>query len=164
MAGTKIIAMEGFASYAKIFPENMDDNMEYHAATEGQYNMMFSFATEDDLAAYINAGGPEKSMGHDLIKESTFGIGKCIKLKRPNKHKSGIEDFGGAPAVYDHTEGESVKRYTFTDGELGNGSRVKVKVSIYGEGARAIVRLEKVAVMDVVEFDRESAPEPKEGF
>ena len=164
MAGTKIIAMEGFASYAKIFPENMDDNMEFHAATEGQYNMMFSFATEKDLAAYINAGGPDKAMGHELIKPSEFGIGKAIKLKRPNKHKSGIEDFGGAPAVYDHREGETVKRYTFEDGELGNGSRVKVKVSIYGEGARAIVRLEKVAVLDAVTFDRETGATTSEGF
>ena len=38
MAKTTIVEMTGFVEWAKIFPENMDDNMEFHAATEGQFN------------------------------------------------------------------------------------------------------------------------------
>jgi hypothetical protein len=39
------------------------------------------------------------------------------------------------------------------DGELGNGTKVKVKISIYGEGATASVRLEKIAVLELVKFE-----------
>lgn len=156
MAKTKIIKMTGYVQYAKIFPENMDDNMDYHEKTQGQYNMNFYPETEADLETFFKAGAPESSMGHDTVKlgDPSLGMGKFIKLKRPNVHPSGIEDFGGAPLVFDHTEGEGLKRWSYTeDGELGNGTKAHVKVSIYGEGPRASIRLERVAVLDHVEYD-----------
>lgn len=153
MAKTKTVAMTGFLEYARVFPENMD-NGEFHEATEGQFNVNFYPETEADFDAFFENGAPTSSMGHDTIKLGRdFGMGKFLKLKRPNKHRSGIEDFGGAPAVFDFTNGESTKRWTFEDGELGNGTKAVVKVSIYGEGARASIRLEKIAVLEHVEFD-----------
>ena len=154
---TQLIAMTGFVTYAKVFNENMDANMDFHEKTEGQFNMNFYPATEEDFDTFFGAGAPQSTMGHDTIKlgDETLGVGgKYIKLKRPNKHPSGIEDFGGAPMVFDHTEGESLKKWSFTeDGELGNGTKVAVKVSIYGEGPRASIRLERIAVLNHVAFD-----------
>ena len=153
---TKLIAMTGFVTYAKVFNENMDDNMDFHEKTEGQFNVNFYPETEDDFKAFFAAGAPEASMGHNTVKlgDASIGMGKYIKLKRPNKHPSGIEDFGGAPLVFDFTEGESLKKWSFTDdGELGNGTKVVVKVSIFGEGPRASIRLERIAVLNHVVFD-----------
>ena len=153
---TKLIAMTGFVTYAKVFNENMDDNMDFHEKTEGQFNVNFYPETEDDFKTFFAAGAPETSMGHNTVKlgDESIGMGKYIKLKRPNKHPSGIEDFGGAPLVFDFTEGESLKKWSFTDdGELGNGTKVAVKVSIFGEGSRASIRLERMAVLNHVAFD-----------
>lgn len=153
---TKLITMTGYVTYAKIFNENMDDNMDFHEKTEGQFNMNFYPETEEDFEVFFGAGAPQSTLGFDTVKigDETIGMGKYIKLKRPNKHKTGIEDFGGAPLVFDHTEGDSLKKWSFTeDGELGNGTKVAVRVSIYGEGPRASIRLERVAVLDHVVYD-----------
>ena len=165
MAKTNIVEMTGFVEWAKIFPENMDDNMEFHSETQGQFNMNFYPESEGEFEKFFSAGAPTSSMGHDTIKlgNADIGLGKFVRLKRPNKHKSGIEDFGGAPAVYDFREGPSMKRWDFAeDGELGNGSKVKVKVSIFGTGSRASIRLEKVAVLEQVVF--EGAATKTKGF
>ena len=154
MAGTKIITMTGFVEWAKIFEGNMD-NSDFHAETEGQFNMNFYPESEKELKKFFDAGAPESSMGNDTIKlgNAELAMGKYIKLKRPNKHKGGIEAFGGAPKVYNHTEGESTKLWDLEeDGPLGNGSKVKVKVSIFGSGPRASIRLERVAVLNCVVY------------
>jgi len=166
MSKTKIITMTGYVEYAKIFKGNMDDNMDFHEKTEGQFNMNFYPESETDFKEFFEAGAPESSMGHDTIKigNSELALGKYLKLKRPNVHPAGIEAFGGAPAVFDWTEGESLKEWDFErDGELGNGSKVKVKVSIFGSGPRAVIRLERVAVLEAKIFTREEVEGPK-GF
>lgn len=164
---TKLIAMTGFVTYAKVFNENMDDNMDFHEKTEGQFNVNFYPETEDDFKTFFAAGAPETSMGHNTVKlgDESIGMGKYIKLKRPNKHPSGIEDFGGAPLVFDFTEGESLKKWSFTDdGELGNGTKVVVKVSIFGEGSRASIRLERMAVLNHVVYDGVKADDGVDRF
>ena len=158
MANTKYVTMTGFVEYAKVFEQNMDDNMDFHAATEGQYNMNFYPESEEDFKTFFAAGAPESTMGHDTIKigNSEVGLGKFLKLKRPNKHRSGIEAFGGAPKVFDFREGESTRQWDFdADGELGNGSKVMVKVSIFGSGPRASIRLERIAVLEQKVYTRE---------
>lgn len=158
MAATKFITMTGYVEYAKVFAENMDDNMDFHEKTQGQFNVNFYPETENDFKAFFDAGAPESAMGHDTIKmgNSELALGKYLKLKRPNVHPSGIEAFGGAPKVFDFREGESTKQWDFAeDGELGNGSKVKVKVSIYGSGPRASIRLERIAVLEQKVYTRE---------
>lgn len=148
--------MTGFLEYARVFPENMDANMEYHAKTEGQYNVNFYPEANEDFDKYFDAGAPVASMGHDAIKvgNAEIGSGKFLKLKRPNVHPAGIEDFGGAPVVFDFRDGSGTKKWSYdNDGELGNGTKATVKVSIFGNGTRASIRLEKIAVLEHVEFD-----------
>jgi len=156
---TTIVTMTGYLQYARVFPENMDNNMEYHEKTEGQYNVNFYPETQSEFEKFFEAGAPVSTMGHNTIKvgDPEVGTGKFLKLKRPNKHPSGIEDFGGAPVVFDFRKGEGMKKWQLEeDGELGNGTKAIVKASIYGSGPRASIRLEKIAVLELVEFNKEA--------
>lgn len=167
MAKTTIVAMKGFVEYARVFPENMDDNMDFHAKTEGQYNVNFYPANDDELEKFFAAGAPMEAMGHSTIKigNPDLAMGKYVKLKRPNKHTSGIVEFGGAPKVFDFRAGPSTQKWDMTsEGELGNGSEVMVKVSIYGNGGRASIRLERIAVINQVEFTGKSDDETEDCF
>ena len=156
MTKTTFVAMRGFVEYARVFEQNMDDNMEIHEKTQGQYNVNFYPADEEEMKKFFDGGAPQSSMGYDTIKmgNSELAMGKFLKLKRPNKHPSGIEDFGGAPKIFDFRDGESTKKWSFDeDGELGNGTEVLAKVSIYGTGPRASIRLEKLAVLDLKVYE-----------
>lgn len=150
---TTLVSMTGFVEYARVFTENMDDN-DYHEKTQGQFNVNFYPETTEGFEAYFQAGAPVSSMGHDTIKIGTpdLGTGKFLKLKRPNVH-SFAPEWGGAPTVFDFREGVSMKKWSMTDdGEVGNGSKVTVKVSVWSDGKKSIQRLEKVAVHELVEF------------
>ena len=154
---TTIVSMTGFVEYARVFPENMD-NGDYHEKTQGQYNCNFYPETTDGFEAFFNAGAPVSSMGHDTIKigNPELGTGKYLKLKRPNVHPI-VNEWGGAPTVFDFREGESLKKWSMTDdGEVGNGSKVTVKVSVWSDGKKSIQRLEKIAVHELVEFTGQS--------
>ena len=154
---TTIVSMTGFVEYARVFPENMD-NGDYHEKTQGQYNCNFYPETTEGFEAYFQAGAPVSSMGHDTIKigNPELGTGKFLKLKRPNVHPM-VAEWGGAPTVFDFREGESLKKWSMADdGEVGNGSKVTVKVSVWSDGKKSIQRLEKIAVHKLVEFTGQS--------
>ena len=154
---TTIVSMTGFVEYARVFPDNMDDN-DYHEKTQGQFNCNFYPESNEGFEAYFQAGAPVSSMGHDTIKlgNEAIGTGKFLKLKRPNVHAFAPE-WGGAPTVFDFREGESLKKWSMADdGEVGNGSKVTVKVSVWSDGKKSIQRLEKMAVHTLVEFTGQS--------
>lgn len=160
MANNHVTA-EGELYYPKLFPQNKEVS-EYTTKTEGSYNTVFIPASEEELNKFLDAGFPKESMGNQMIKEySVAGGRKGIKLKRPHVHPS-IEDFGGAPKVLDFTQGQGEKLWDFdVDGALGNGTKAKVKASIYvpEKGSKtkgAITRLDAVAVTEHVEHKGES--------
>ena len=96
---TKYGVFEGDLYYARIFEDNIDDS-EYHERTEGQFNTVFVPKDDDELQKIVELGFPEESMGNRMIKPIAAADNRAgMKLKRPNKHPSGIEDFGGAPSV-----------------------------------------------------------------
>ena len=168
MSKTKIVAMKGYVEYARVFESNMDDNMDFHGKTQGQYNVNFYPASNEEMEKFFAAGAPMSTMGHDTIKvgNQELGVdGKYLKLKRPNVHPSGIADFGGAPKVFDFRDGPSTTRWNVEEnGELGNGSEVMVKVSIYGSGPRASIRLERIAVVDQVVFEGTTGDDGEDKF
>lgn len=147
---TKYGTFEGEIFWARVFPDNMD-NSDYHKATEGQYNCVFIPKDDAELQKMMDLGFPKKSMGNEMVKAYDVAGGrKGMKLKRPNKHAK-FEKFGGAPAV---THGKTSELWDMAvDGELGNGTKVVVNISIYGEGSTASVRLEKVGVLELVQFE-----------
>ena len=147
---TKYGIFKGQVYWARIFKDNMDDS-DFHEKTQGQYNMMF--VPEDDtvLEEMLKLGFPEVSMGNQMIKPVELADGKKgMKLKRPNVHPSGYEGLGGAPIV---TKGKTNVPWDFVvDGALGHGTVVMAKISIYGEGSVASVKLEKVGVLEHVPY------------
>ncbi len=149
---TKYGVFEGKAYYARIFPDNMD-NSEYHEKTQGQYNMMFVPKDDETLQAMLALGFPEVSMGNKMVKSLDYADGALgMKLKRPNVHPSGYEGLGGAPVV---TKGKTNSPWDFiADGEIGNGSTVAVKISVYGEGSTASVKMERVGIIEHVPFEQ----------
>lgn len=154
---TKYGVFEGQLYYSKLFIDNMDDH-EYHEKTQGQFNTVFIPKDEAELNKIVALGFPEVSMGNKMIKEwAVADDRKGMKLKRPNVHPSGIEDFGGAPSV---TKGKTNTPWDYIeDGALGDGTKALVKLSIYGEGATASVRLEKVGILEHVPYDEVSESE-----
>jgi len=150
---TTLIGMSGYVEYARVFKENMDDS-DYHVKTQGQYNVNFYPESTEGFEDYFEAGAPVSSMGHDTIKVGNpeLGTGKFLKLKRPNLHAF-EEKWGGPPAVFDFREGVGMKKWDFAaDGEVGNGSKVIAKVSIWTDGKKSIQRLEKLAILELVEY------------
>jgi len=155
MSKTNWITMTGYLEYARVFEENID-NHEFHQHVGGQYNVNFYPETEEDIEKFFDAGAPKAVNGHKTLKEGTegLGLGKYFRLKRNNNHPT-FENYGGAPKVFDFTEGESTKRWTFEDGELGNGTKAVVKVSVFKGDKGSIVRLERLAVLEHVAWERE---------
>lgn len=147
---TKFGVFEGQLYYARLFEDTMDDS-EYHERTQGQYNTMFVPKDSDELNRLLEMGFPEVSMGNQMVKPITAADDRMgVKLKRPNVHPSGIDDFGGAPSI---TKGTTSQKWdNVVDGNLGNGTVAKVKISIYGEGSTAAVRLEKVGIVEHVPY------------
>ena len=150
---TQYVEATGEIYYARVFPQNIDD-AEFHQDKGGQYNCVFIPSDDSQMSKLTDAGFPESIMNYAQIKEYEVAGGrKGMKLKRNNKHPK-IEDFGGAPKVLDWTNGRGSKAWDFdTDGALGNGTKVTVKVSIYTGGRSPITRLEGVAVLDHVEYE-----------
>lgn len=154
MSKTKFGTFEGEIYYARVFAENMD-NSELHVATQGQYNCVFVPKDDNELDKIIKMGYPEVVLGHKMVKEYDVAAGrKGIKLKRHNVHPK-IADFGGPPQVL--KDDLKTEWSMAEDGELGNGTKVKVKISIYGEGSRASVRLEKIAVMEHIPYVKDAS-------
>ena len=148
---TKFGVFEGELFYPRLFEDTMDTS-EYHERTQGQYNTMFVPKDSDEVNRMISMGFPETAMGNQMIKPIDAADGKMgMKLKRPNVHPSGIDDFGGAPSV---TKGTTSSKWDFVeDGALGNGTTAKVKLSIYGEGSTASVRLEKIGILEHIPYE-----------
>lgn len=162
---TDVIKMNGYVTWAKLTPATIDD-AEYHEKTEGQYNCNFYFAEESDLKKYLDAGGPTESMGHQMVKEdpeAPVGIGKFIKLKRPNVHPS-VPAFGGAPRLFDWREEPGTTKKLDPSTAIGNWSEATAKVTIYGEGSTAVVRLEALAFTDIVDFEGDGVFENPDVF
>lgn len=160
MATTKRIIAEGTVEWVKIFPDHFDDNMQYHENTKGQYNMVFY---PDNLEKFIADGYPEQKGAFKTIKEGNpqYGSGKFVKLKRPVYNPNLPNEEGGkgvymsAPVVLNRTEDPAgSEEWSYSeDGPIGNGSRVKVQVSVYYGDRATIDTLDKVAVVELETYE-----------
>lgn len=176
---TKTVIMTGYLEYANIFSENYDDNMDFHAETEGEFNVNFYPESEDELTKlFEDTGFARRYRGKDRIKDPLmaennpregFGIGRYVILKRPRVHQM-YSQYGGQPEIVHFTEGRYNDTWSFNDdGELGNGTKAKVKVVVYGNGERMGHRLIKVGVLEHVPYikqdsDKEYVAVDADGF
>lgn len=165
--------------WAKVFKENADygdptaapKSVAGSVAKKGGQTVVNAyFTSEEDMEKLIEDGLDLKPLGYDRILEGNpeYGIGKFMKLKRDVvdnlrtfKDKRGREtevNFGGLPKVINATDRENKRLWDYAEmGEVGNGSTAIVKFDVYSDGAG--VRLEAIAVTDLVEFEPQEQSE-----
>lgn len=163
--------------YAQVFDENRD-NGDVHAETDGVYKVTLKVSPEQ-VQQLIDLGEQEVKLGYQTFKEVTIGDETFTSyvVKRPVKSKHLKDDVGepqvmGEPLVFDlntafeawnaagaigYIKPEFKTKWTVQDGLIGNGTKAKVKLSIYRGKNKAgkptcIVTLEEIAITELVPY------------
>lgn len=140
---TKYITIECIAEWAKVFEHNRDLHGYKNAwdDTEGRttINLIMS---NDDFDKLKKAGS--------LKRGTPDAQGRGVNVKVDRKWKTGRDWEDGAPEVL-RPDGNPWNPKV--DGEIGNGSKVRVQVSVAVLDATAITRLEKIKVLELVEYE-----------
>lgn len=159
MAKTEKIVLEGTCEWAKVFEDNRD--ME---GFEGAYKEHGGAYTINVILDSDNYTKLRET--HTMKKGTVHEDGMNVKFIRKHDQKftmkDGTEiDNGGAPTVW----GPDGNEWSFEEnGHIGNGSKVKVYLSVYGTSRKTIfgTRLEAVKVVDLVEMDQTTKEFPEE--
>lgn len=162
---TKYVTLEGIAEWAKVFEHNRDKTGYKGAfeATDGRTCINLIISKEDF----------DKLQKTGSMKRGTFDqAGRGINVKFDRKWNTGRDWDSGAPEVL-RPDGNPWD--VETDGEIGNGSLVRIQVAVTDLPKQGVVstRLEKVKVLNLVQYEgrdsefyrdetTESAPAPKE--
>ena len=149
------IVMDGYVKWARLRTSDMDTKF----VPDGQYNMEFYPATEEELAKIINEATERRKeiKLKDPYDGEGYGIGKYFKVSRNHVNRS-VEEFGGPPTIV-RMDGEAQSgKWDFEmDGGIGNGTKVRIKLVFYGEGNLAGHRLEKLGVLEHVPYELSDA-------
>ena len=144
------IVMDGYIKWARLRTSEMDTKF----VPDGQYNAEFYPEDQENLDKIMSEAKARcKQIAlKDPYDGEGFGIGKYFKIYRNHVNRS-VEEFGGPPVVV-KMDGDTVNdRWDFEmDGLIGNGSKVRIKVVMYGDGNMAGHRLEKLGVLDLVSY------------
>ena len=167
---TKIVYIEGTAQYAKVFegdqdlgknlPEGSDQRVKLESI-QGQY-VMNLFVTPEAKKKAIADGIPNKGMVGQLWKEDQEGniFYKCTRKhfnpKFTNKDTGEQGVVMGAPVIVKDTP-DGVKPWAKeTDGLIGNGSTVVVKMSVWED---KIAEMVAIKVVDHIPYEPASLNE-----
>ena len=148
---TRKVKLTGIAEWAKVFTQNRD--MEGFDGVYKDHNGACTIdliMDEDNLAAL--------KASRSMKKGSPDPQGRGTKVKFVRKFDTGRDWDSGAPTVK-KSDGSD---WDFSsDGPIGNGSTVEVELSVYDTSRPNIVgtRLDKVTVLDHVEYIRDTAGE-----
>lgn len=148
---TRKLKLTGIAEWAKVFTQNRD--MEGFDGVYKDHNGACTIdliMDEDNLAAL--------KASRSMKKGSPDPQGRGTKVKFIRKFDTGRDWDSGAPVVK-KSDGSD---WDFSsDGSIGNGSTVEVELSVYDTSRPNIVgtRLDKVTVLDHVEYVRDTAGE-----
>ena len=182
MSKTVWVQIDAYVSWAKIFEENRDTAEKARKqgvthkgvlkgleATEGKYTVDVSPATEADFDKVKAVLTDQVYGGAERYKDSEFGVGKSFNLQRKHLDKKTFKDrntgedkeydFGGEPELvwWNDEHGKDTPWDKQTDGFLGNGTKVKLKFSVYQSEDKPTtgdtLRLEKIGVVDHVKFE-----------
>lgn len=168
---TKVIILDVLLHYVKVFEENRDmgnDKVD-HSDTDGIYSVDLELTLEqvDQLKAL---GVPAATLGYQTFKKREEGDNYTFKVKRPHVSKYLKDDEGkrqvmGPPLVFDYNAAlkawdeagragrfdEYIAPWKMADGLIGNGTRAKVKLSVY-KGKATIVTLERIGFTELVQY------------
>lgn len=162
---TEQIRMKGTISWAKVYEPDTAFGAE-------KFKIDFYPETEADWKVFKDSGIQKK------VKENEQG--KFFQLDRPafkliqgkivNFTGPIIEDKDGK-VIVDYVNSEGKRIYSYEGKEkptrrgspilIGNGSKVEVTVSVYDTFKGKGQRLDKVKVLDLIEFKREAQPAPE---
>jgi hypothetical protein len=165
--------------YPQLFEGNRDRG-DMHSETDGITKVTIS-VTDEQEQELLDLGVPVSSMGYQTFKDYTIdGINfRGMVAKRPWISKYLKDDEGnprllGAPKVFDFNKAIAAFKASggvgrimdehktqwdvATDGLIGNGSKGKVKLSVYRGTNKAgkptcVVQLEEVAITEHVKYD-----------
>ena len=148
---TRKVKLSGIAEWAKVFTQNRD--MEGFDGVYKDHNgaCTIDLIMDDDNLAALKAS-------RSMKKGSPDPQGRGTKVKFVRKFDTGRDWDSGAPTVK-KSDGSD---WDFSsDGPIGNGSTVEVELSVYDTSRPNIVgtRLDKVTVLDHVEYIRDTAGE-----
>jgi len=173
---TTYVVLRGFVRWARLYPDDRDYGFEGAFEEEGgRYTIDFYPKDIDELQKYFDAGASPVVMGNNMVRDPehpkygsgdpSLGIGSYIKFRKEHNHK--VAKYAGAPHVFDWREAEdTTKLWSFptqdlddddnvitheNDGKIWNGSEVYVKLSLWGTGERAKIRIKSVAVIELAE-------------
>ncbi len=171
--------------YAQVFEENRDKG-EMHSETDGVTKVTLRLSDED-IQDLKNKGVPEVALGYQMFKDLTVDGETFVTyvVKRPwvskyLKNEDGSAIVMGAPLVFDYNKAaetfkesggtgfikdEHITPWSMKDGLIGNGTKAKVKLSIYRGKNKAgkptcVVTLEKIAITDLVAYEGGTVQDP----
>ncbi len=173
MSNTKFVQLRGYIEWAKIFHDNRDVSSTNKGVNkmlkeaDGQYKMNFYPIDDEELQKAKDTGLSEELYGGGQRFKHTgnFGCGRYFELKRKNRDMKEVKNketgeleevnFGGPVEVvwFNEEKGYNTPWNRETDGNIGNGSEVVVKFSVYGEGTGQTVRLIKVGVVKHLQYE-----------
>lgn len=164
--------------YAQVFEGNRD-KAEMHEATDGVTKVTLRLSDEQ-IQEMIDLGVPESALGYPTFKDVTIDgenfrayVAKRPWVSKYLKNEDGSPVQTGAPVVFDYNKmvqehkdagrtgrmkDEDITPWTIDDGLIGNGTKAKVKLSIYRGKNKAgkptcVVTLEKIAITDLVVYE-----------
>jgi hypothetical protein len=174
---TKWVTFDTTLFYAQVFEGNRDKGS-MHEETDGVTKVTL-LLNDEQVDKLKEMGVPATALGYDTFKKTAFsGDDWAYVAKRPwvskyLKTEDGSKQFMGAPLVFDYhaaTErwkatgstgrlsDEHIVPWTMQDGLIGNGTKAKVKLSVYVGTNKAgkptsVVTLESVAITDLVVYE-----------
>lgn len=134
----QLLELEGIANWAKVYETNRDTNEDFHG--EGGAYTVDVLLEKEELDKLTKSGS--------RLKPKIVDEGISIRFKRKHIHPAGIEELGGPPKVVGPDK-EPINQL------IGNGSKVKVYVSVYDTKMGKGTRLEGMHVTDLIEYESE---------
>lgn len=174
---TKWHTLDTTLYYAKVFEKNRDTN-DMHSASNGVTSVSM-ILTDEQIQELMDLGIPKSALGYETFKKKDFaGDDWVYTAKRPWTHKYLKEDDGspvhmGEPEVFDYNKAlakwseagatgslrDHIEQWSMVnDGLIGNGTKAKVKLSIYNGKNKAgkptnVTTLESIAITDLVVYE-----------
>lgn len=139
---TQLLELEGIGNWVKVFENNKDNNEDFHGPG-GAYTLDLVLGQEE-LDKLTESGS--------RLKPKLTDDGIAIRFKRKHVHPAGITELGGPPRVADDTGTKWDPNVI-----IGNGSKLKVFVSVYDTKLGKGTRLEAVQVMELAEYERDDS-------
>jgi hypothetical protein len=154
---------DALMEYVQVFSHNMDKGDDKTdagrtVASKGGQTKVTMVITEEVKDQMITDGIPDKSMGYDMFKgpdeQGLYRYTAKRPWNSPFKDDDGAIVEFGEPNVVDYNATVEAGEQVHWDSEvnIGNNSKGKVKLSIYKNGAKRIVRLESVGITNLVEY------------